>query len=51
MKEKNVAVLMTCYNRVETTLRCLRGLFAQKLPEDVTLDAWLNDDVVLKEGG
>jgi len=39
-----IAVLMTCYNRVETTLRCLRGLFAQMLPEGVTLDVWLVDD-------
>jgi len=39
-----VAVLMTCYNRVETTLRCLRGLFAQKLPEGWLLDVWLVDD-------
>ena len=25
----NLAVLLTCYNRVETTLRCLKRLFAQ----------------------
>ena len=33
---------MTCYNRVETTLRCLRGLFAQKC--DASLKVFLVDD-------
>lgn len=27
--EVKIAVLMTCYNRVETTIRCLKGLLAQ----------------------
>ena len=40
----SIAVLMTCYDRVETTLRCLRTLFAQELPTDWTLDVWLVDD-------
>ena len=39
-----IAVLMTCYNRVETTLACLRGLFAQELPTGCELDVWLVDD-------
>ena len=39
-----VAVLMTCYNRAETTLRCLRSLFAQELPTGWALDVWLVDD-------
>lgn len=38
------AVLMTCFNRVETTLDCLRHLFAAKLPQDTAFDVWLNDD-------
>lgn len=37
-----VAVLMTCYNRAETTLRCLRLLFAQK--GDLELSVFLVDD-------
>lgn len=39
-----IAVLMTCFNRVNTTLACLTRLFAQKLPEGYTLDVWLVDD-------
>lgn len=35
---------MTCYNRVETTLRCLRLLFAQEMPAGWALDVWLVDD-------
>ena len=49
----SIAVLMTCYNRVETTLRCLRSLFAQTLVQSpnptisnqtISLDVWLVDD-------
>lgn len=39
-----IAVLMTCFNRVETTLKCLELLFAQKLPDSAVLDVWLVDD-------
>lgn len=39
-----IAALMTCYNRVETTLSCLKHLFAARLPKDVVFDVWLNDD-------
>ena len=39
-----VAVLMTCYNRVEKTIECLRRLFAQKLPDARSFDVWLVDD-------
>lgn len=41
---KKIAVLMTCYNRVDTTLECLRRLFAQKIPDSYTFDVWLVDD-------
>ena len=41
---RRIAVLMTCYNRVNTTLECLRGLFAQEMPEGFSLDVWLVDD-------
>ena len=41
---KRIAVLMTCYNRVGTTLECLRRLFSQKVPEGYSLDVWLVDD-------
>ncbi len=39
-----IAVLMTCFNRVETSLCCLRHLFACERPEGMTLEVWLVDD-------
>ncbi len=41
---QKIAVLMTCYNRVDTTLECLRRLFEQEIPEGYFLDVWLVDD-------
>ena len=41
---KRIAVLMTCYNRVQTTQECLRRLFAQEVPIGYTFDVWLVDD-------
>lgn len=41
---KKIAVLMTCFNRVKTTLACLERLFAQKMPEGYSFDVWLVDD-------
>ena len=41
---KRIAVLMTCYNRVKTTLECLHKLYINKLPEGFSLDIWLVDD-------
>ena len=41
---KTFAVLITCFNRVETTLECLRHLFAARLPGGAAFDVWLNDD-------
>lgn len=48
---KRVAVLMTCYNRVEVTLRCLDLLFRQVLPQNVLLDVFLVDDASPDETG
>lgn len=48
---KKIAVLMTCFNRVKTTLACLERLYAQKLPVDYTLDVWLVDDASPDETG
>lgn len=39
-----IAVLMTCYNRLESTRRCLKGLAEQDVPPNVLLDVWLVDD-------
>lgn len=41
---KRIAVLMTCYNRVDTTLECLRRLFTQEVPDGYSFDVWLVDD-------
>jgi GT2 family glycosyltransferase len=43
-KEKDIAVLITCYNRRETTLRCLRSLAEQELPPGHRLRVLLTDD-------
>ncbi len=39
-----IAVLLTVHNRKEKTLRCLRLLYAQSLPEDCSIDVYLTDD-------
>jgi len=39
-----IAILMTCYNRVETTLRCLSMVVRQELPAGVTVQVYLVDD-------
>ena len=44
MHNKRIAVLMTCYNRVDTTLECLRRLFEQGIPNGYSIDVWLVDD-------
>lgn len=41
---KNIAVLITCYNRSATTLQCLKELFGQQVPNGYSLDVWLVDD-------
>lgn len=41
---KRIAVLLTCYNRRETTLECLRALYDQKLPRGVNFNTYLVDD-------
>jgi GT2 family glycosyltransferase len=40
-----IAVLMTCHNRREKTLGCLRALFVNDLPHDTSLH------VILVDGG
>ena len=44
MKNKKIAVLLTCYNRREKTLSCLRALYRCALPENHILDVFLVDD-------
>lgn len=39
-----IAVLLTCFNRRESTLKCLRTLYEQALPDGVVLEVFLVDD-------
>lgn len=38
------AILMTCYNRAKTTLRCLSTVYRQELPPGVSFQVFLVDD-------
>jgi len=40
----HIAVLLTSYNRVEKTIRCLETFFQQTVPEGLVLDVILVDD-------
>lgn len=44
MNKTCIAVLITCHNRRETTLACLRRLFAQVLPDNTAFTVFLVDD-------
>ena len=44
MLYKHIAVLVTCYNRKETTLNFLTSLYQQKLSDTIYLDVYLVDD-------
>lgn len=41
---KRIAVLMACYNRVQTTMQCLQFLFESELPPEFALEVFLVDD-------
>lgn len=41
---RNLAVLMTCHNRRENTLKCLKALFLNAIPEDLHFKVFLVDD-------
>lgn len=41
---KSLAVLLTCFNRVETSKACLDHLFSAILPESIELEVFLVDD-------
>jgi GT2 family glycosyltransferase len=40
----NAAILMTCFNRVKTTLACLEHLFNATKPDNFSFDIYLVDD-------
>lgn len=42
---ERIAVLLTCYNRVETTLGCLRHLFKTTVEDGISFDVFLVDDL------
>ncbi len=46
-----IAILMTCFNRVHTTLECLEHLFMCEKPDGITIDVWLVDDASPDETG
>lgn len=44
MKNKEIAVLLTCHNRKEKTLACLHSLFRANIPNGYVFDVYLVDD-------
>lgn len=40
---KNIAILITCYNRKETTLNCLKNIYELDKSDDVGLDIFIVD--------
>ena len=38
-----IAVLITCFNRKEKTLSCLKDIYAQEKEQNVTLDVFIID--------
>ena len=42
--KKRIAVLLTTFNRKQKTLKCLKNLYSQQLPENITIDVHLTDD-------
>jgi GT2 family glycosyltransferase len=43
-KYQTIAVLLTCHNRRETTLKCLESLFQNTIPDNISLNVYLVDD-------
>lgn len=41
---KYIAVLLTVFNRKESTIRCLEGVYTQIIPEDFAIDIYMTDD-------
>lgn len=41
---QRIAVLLTCFNRREKTLKCLDSVYAQKVAESVRMEVFLVDD-------
>lgn len=43
-KYQTIAVLLTCHNRRETTLKCLESLYKNTIPDNISLNVYLVDD-------
>ena len=43
-----IAVLITCHNRKEKTLKCLRTLYSQTLPAGAEISVYLVDDGLIR---
>jgi GT2 family glycosyltransferase len=44
MSNKRIAVLITCHNRRDKTLKCFEALYKQESIEDLRLQVYLVDD-------
>jgi GT2 family glycosyltransferase len=44
MITNRIAVIMTCYNRKDTTIACLEALMQQEITDDIHLQVYLVDD-------
>ena len=45
ISQSNIAILVTCYNRRDKTIQCLKNLFSQAgIKEDFTIEVFLVDD-------
>ena len=44
MIKNRIAVVMTCYNRKDTTIACLDALMEQDIMDDIHLQVYLVDD-------
>ncbi|QEC78081.1 glycosyltransferase family 2 protein [Mucilaginibacter ginsenosidivorax] len=44
MKSKDIAILLTCHNRKDTTLECLKTAYASVKKSQVKVDIYLTDD-------
>lgn len=44
MNDINLAVILTCHNRVNSTMACLESLFSQSMDSDINIYLYLFDD-------
>ena len=44
MKTENIAVLLTCHNRKNKTVACLKSLYRATIPSQYLIDIYLTDD-------